>query len=435
MNQSAIHTCPTVGDNKPVCHKFITKGRSCKQGQNCRFAHITSRSNAADLATLHQWAATTEGISWLAPVPNQHRQGQPNGGRANTGGANTGRATNTGNSDCSNTNDSNATQSNTSAPDPIQAKRSSIQQALALPAYPPICPRETVSNRMISAAMCSKPASMVSATAAAAAAATTTAIRPSTSGPPQDDSPMPSITKEATGSSITHCPTQETPVVCSTVNTRPPGAPRLTKSMNSEYLNRSRISTAYALQKEQNFGKDTVHQSFTCDKSFWHVVLHIYESKYLVKYDLKKLWILIPTMRRLWRDWKQSRKVTTEALESLREPNPNWQNQERIDNKHVSLQLALLLHFKFNLAAVQQFLGGQHTTAHRDPNEILPQVQGLVSEKVFNDVEQIMRFGAPAQFNEHGSCEQFLEYRDYGNHKSIKKHHEAFRRAMNKEDK
>jgi hypothetical protein len=97
--------------------------------------------------------------------------------------------------------------------------------------------------------------------------------------------------------------------------------------------------------------------------------------------------------------------------------------------------LALLLHFKFDLAAVQRFLGGQHTAAHQDPDEILPQVQGLVSEKVFNDVKRIMCFGAPAQFNEHGSCEQFLEYRDYGNHKSIEKSHEAFRRAMNKEDK
>jgi hypothetical protein len=107
--------------------------------------------------------------------------------------------------------------------------------------------------------------------------------------------------------------------------------------MNSQYLNHSRISTAYALQKEQNFGKDTVHQSFTCDESFLHVVLHIYESKYLVKYNLKKLWILTPTTRRLWRDWKQSQKVTTEALKSLREPNPNWQNQECINDKRISL--------------------------------------------------------------------------------------------------
>jgi hypothetical protein len=59
--------------------------------------------------------------------------------------------------------------------------------------------------------------------------------------------------------------------------------------------------------------------------------------------------------------------------------------------------LALLLHFKFDLAAVQRFLGGQHTAAHQDPDEILPQVQGLVSEKVFNDVKRIMCFGAPFQ--------------------------------------
>ena len=123
-NQSAVHTCPTVGDNKQVCHKFITKGRSCEQGQNCRFAHITSRSNAADLATLHQWAESTNGITWLGAAPNQRRQGQPNGGRANTGGANTGgantggantgRATNTSNSDRPNTNAGNANQPNTS---------------------------------------------------------------------------------------------------------------------------------------------------------------------------------------------------------------------------------------------------------------------------------------------------------------------------------
>jgi hypothetical protein len=46
-----------------------------------------------------------------------------------------------------------------------------------------------------------------------------------------------------------------------------------------------------------------------------------------------------------------------------------------------------------------------------------------------------MHFRAPAQFNEHGSLEQLLKYRDYGNHKSIEKNHEAFRRAMNEEDK
>ena len=284
--------------------------------------------------------------------------------------------------------------------------------------------------------MRSKPAGKVStATVSTKVATTASATRPATSEPPQEDAPMLDAAEEATGSLVAHRPTQETQVVRSTVNTRAPGAPRLTKSMNSEYFNRSKISTAYALQKEQNFGKDTVNQSFTCDKSFLHVVLFLCESKLLIKEDLKRIWILIPATRRLWRDWKQSRKVTTEEFESLRKPSPNWQNQERIDDKRVALRLSLLLHLKLDLAAVQRYLGGQHTAAHRDPDVILPQVQGLVSEKVFNDVERIMRFGAPAQFNEHGSREQFIEYRDYGNHKSVQQNHKAFSKAMNKEDK
>ena len=108
-NQSALRSCPTVGDNKRVCHNFISKGKSCEHGRNCNFAHVSNRSNVADLTNLYQWAESTDGISWSAPVPNQRRQGQPNGGSANTGGAN-----NTGNPDRSNTNGSNANQSNTS---------------------------------------------------------------------------------------------------------------------------------------------------------------------------------------------------------------------------------------------------------------------------------------------------------------------------------
>jgi hypothetical protein len=46
-----------------------------------------------------------------------------------------------------------------------------------------------------------------------------------------------------------------------------------------------------------------------------------------------------------------------------------------------------------------------------------------------------MRLGAPAKFNEHGTRQQFLEYRDYGNHKSLTSNPTAFQQAMNKEDK
>jgi hypothetical protein len=63
-------------------------------------------------------------------------------------------------------------------------------------------------------------------------------------------------------------------------------------------------------------------------------------------------------------------------------------------------------------------------------------VEGLIPDKVYDDLlECIMRFGAPAHYNEHGSREQFLEYRDDGNHKSIQQKPAAFHKAINKEDK
>jgi hypothetical protein len=97
--------------------------------------------------------------------------------------------------------------------------------------------------------------------------------------------------------------------------------------------------------------------------------------------------------------------------------------------------MALLFHYNMGLAVVMRFLGGDHVTSHRDPDMILPQVEGLISPEVHNDLERIMRFGAPAKFNEYSTRQQFLKYRDYGNHKSLTSNPTAFQQAMNKEDK
>jgi hypothetical protein len=202
--------------------------------------------------------------------------------------------------------------------------------------------------------------------------------------------------------------------------------------MNQEYFNRSLLPKAYELQKQQKFGKDTLYQSFTCDKSFLHIVLHLYKSKFLVKTDLKRLWITIPITRRLWCDWKCTKHLPFWKLSGS---NPNWQSQESIDDDWVDMRLALLLYYDFDLAVVQRFLGGEHVAEHRDPDVILPQVQGLLSTQVYNDFEGLLCYGAPAKYNEHGSREEFIAYQNYGNHKTLSKNPAAFRKAMNKEDK
>jgi hypothetical protein len=46
------------------------------------------------------------------------------------------------------------------------------------------------------------------------------------------------------------------------------------------------LPMAYELQRQQKFGKDTVNQSFTCNKSGHHVLLLLYKSKFLRKREL-----------------------------------------------------------------------------------------------------------------------------------------------------
>jgi hypothetical protein len=68
VNQSALLTCLKVSNGKKACHNFIVKGCSCKHGQNCCFKHVTTRSDAANLSTLHR-VVNTEGITWITPDP------------------------------------------------------------------------------------------------------------------------------------------------------------------------------------------------------------------------------------------------------------------------------------------------------------------------------------------------------------------------------
>jgi hypothetical protein len=151
---------------------------------------------------------------------------------------------------------------------------------------------------------------------------------------------MPEIKEE-----LKNSPIQEAAVASQTTASHEAGALRLTNSMNPEYFNHSRLSMAYELQKQQKFGKDTVNQLFTCNKSLPHVVLPLYKTKFLVKKDLKCLWIVLPITQHLWQDWKQTKKIPFKCFQSLREPHPNWKNQEKIDDKRVDLRLALLLHY------------------------------------------------------------------------------------------
>jgi hypothetical protein len=108
---------------------------------------------------------------------------------------------------------------------------------LALAAPPPVCSREIITNWMISTAM----KSLKQKSNAAASAE----VHPPANVALQDGLPLPSVEDE-----MNNIPIQEAPASRPTTMTIKPGAPRLTNSINPEYLNCSKLTTAHKLQKK-----------------------------------------------------------------------------------------------------------------------------------------------------------------------------------------
>jgi hypothetical protein len=108
---------------------------------------------------------------------------------------------------------------------------------LALAAPPPVHSHEIITNRTISTAM--KSPKQKSKAAASAA------VHPPANVALQDGLPLPSVEDETN-----NIPIQEAPASHPTTMTTKPGAPRLTNSINREYLNHSKLMTAHELQKK-----------------------------------------------------------------------------------------------------------------------------------------------------------------------------------------
>jgi hypothetical protein len=83
-------------------------------------------------------------------------------------------------------------------------------------------------------------------------AAASAAVHPPANVALQDGLPLPSIKDETN-----NIPIQEAPASRPTTVTTKPGAPRLTNSINREYLNHSKLTTAHELQKK-NIKKNSV---------------------------------------------------------------------------------------------------------------------------------------------------------------------------------
>jgi hypothetical protein len=99
------------------------------------------------------------------------------------------------------------------------------------------------------------------------------------------------------------------------------------------------------------------------------------------------------------------------------------------------MRTAMLFHYDLDLAAVHRKIGGNHVGAHRNPEVILRQVEGLLDQKTYEHLRRIRCEGCPNVFNEEASYEQYLEIHKYGNHKSVEQNLDKVMLTMNKEDR
>jgi hypothetical protein len=97
--------------------------------------------------------------------------------------------------------------------------------------------------------------------------------------------------------------------------------------------------------------------------------------------------------------------------------------------------MAMLFHYDMDLAAVHRGIGGNHVGAHRNPDLILRQIEGLVDRKTLEELRRILCDGCPGLFNEEATYEQYLEMHEYDNHKSVEMNLDKVMLTMNKEDR
>jgi hypothetical protein len=94
----------------------------------------------------------------------------------------------------------------------------------------------------------------------------------------------------------------------------------------------------------------------------------------------------------------------------------------------------MLFHFNMDLAAVHRAIGGNRVSTHLNSDVIISRLEGLLDQKILDEIRRILEDGCLAKFNEEGTHHESAEMLAYGNHPSLTKHVEKVMKMMNKED-
>jgi len=104
----------------------------------------------------------------------------------------------------------------------------------------------------------------------------------------------------------------------------------------------------------------------------------------------------LPPSKRLWDEYHRVKDLDWRPL---CQPNMNWQDQLEIDPNRVDMRMSMLFHFNMDLAAVHRAIRGNHVGTHRNADIILSRLDGLLYQKILDEIRRILENGCPATFN------------------------------------
>jgi hypothetical protein len=194
-------------------------------------------------------------------------------------------------------------------------------------------------------------------------------------------------------------------------------------------------STTYPTKGElicKGFGRPSLNHSFTREKHFTDVLIHIFKSAYLdpdSEHNLRRCHPLFDHLKKVIYTLKKH------DFSTLTKYNKNYASQTEIPVSRVKNFLAAAIHYDLHIPSVYRYIGGNYTAAYRDIPEILSHIKNVVPHDIYTDVHRIFTHGTPRIFRAESTRENFDKYRQYGNHTSIDKFQDKVRVLMNKEEK
>ena len=206
---------------------------------------------------------------------------------------------------------------------------------------------------------------------------------------------------------------------------------QMNKAQREQWL-KDTVPTPVQLLLDQPFGKPNNNQTFYSEVTLRHVVPFLSRSEFLSRRDKDRFQVAYHPAKVYNILWRRYRPI---EFHQLREPNLNWEQETEFDQQRVDRITACFLHFNFDTAAVVRYIGGQHVASHRDTENILGQLKGIIDENVWNDLARLFRDGAPAYCNAESTEENFIAFYQYGNHKSTYQKPDVTMKALVKDFK